>query len=325
MAPRFIETKLLHEISPGRILSLGFGDIAQSEADMVCVSAYAEREFTPRSAVGAVSERIGDGTLERRWCQAERPAGDCEIVEVENSVGAGFRYVLVINMGEPLRDREQRQHSVSNNLKVGLQSAVSKINSVGRPLVGQLDVSAMGVQFGHVDSHKSFDLLSEWALALFDSCPKVSHVRLVAYDLDTFVDFFEALHRLKKLPQTSMGLSGPINTSDYRDFQSDLDVAVNAMNTNNARQVLVVCRTIVEGVVRRMVQTKLQRETSTLFDDTNELRDKGVVSPYIHSYLHTCRVVGNFANHTNFAPSAKDAQAVMFLTLRIVEWYLETF
>jgi len=323
MAPRFIETKLLHEISPGRILSLGFGDIAQSEADMVCVSAYAERGFTRRSAVGAVSERIGYGTLERRWCRVEGPASHCELVEVEYAAGAGFRYVLMINMGEPLRDREQRQQSVSNNLKVGLQSAVSKINSVGRPL--QLDVSAMGVQFGHVDRHKSFDLLSEWALALFDSCPMVSHVRLVAYDLDTFVDFFEALHRLKKLPQTSMALSGPINTSDYRDFKPDLDVAVNAMNTNNAKQVLVICRTVVEGVVRRMVQARLQRAASTLFGDTNELRDKGVIPSFIHSYLHTCRVVGNFANHTNFAPSAKDAQAVMFLTLRIVEWYLETF
>lgn len=318
MAGKLIETKLLHEIQPGKFLSLGFGDISCSEADIVCVSAFAERGFAANSAVGAVSRKIGQGIIEGMWGQEDHRGGVASLLETRQTREVHFRFVLLVGMG-PYGETVRAAGTALNYLKMGLQKATTTLGGVGPNL--QLDVSAMGVQYGYLDRRKSFDMLSEWASALFTSCPNVAHVRFVAYELDAFVDFFEALYRLKQWSQTNAGFSTPIDTSTYRDFRADLDVAVSAMGTN-PKQVLVVCRTIVETVVRRLVERHLKRTPLALFSDINELRDKQVMPGFIHSYLHTCRVVGNFANHANFAASPKDAQAAMFLTLRVVEWYL---
>jgi hypothetical protein len=261
---------------------------------------------------------VGRGVIERAWQQEDHHGGGCRLLDVSESLEAHFRFVLLVGMGP--YEQALRAGSALNYLKMGLQKATTILHSAGPNL--QLDVSAMGIQYGYLDRRESFDMLSEWASDLFTQCPNVAHVRFVAYELDAFVDFFEALHRLKKWSQTSTGFTARVDTSAYRDFQSDLDVALSAMGTN-PKQVLVVCRTIVETVVRRLVGKYLNRATSALFADINSLRNQGVMPGFIHSYLHTCRVVGNFANHANFSPSPKDAQATMFLTLRVIEWYLD--
>lgn len=62
-----IRTKLLYEPRDGHLLSLGFGNVASSQADVVCISAYNDEYFTPTSAIGAIAKQVGDDSLLQHW------------------------------------------------------------------------------------------------------------------------------------------------------------------------------------------------------------------------------------------------------------------
>jgi hypothetical protein len=113
-----------------------------------------------------------------------------------------------------------------------------------------------------------------------------------------------------------------IDCHRYGNFETDITTAIGILD-QNPKQVLVICRTIVESVVRRLCQERLGRKQTSLFEDTKELYARGFLPESINSFFHTCRVLGNFANHgEEFQPSRRDAEAVMLLTLRIIEWFL---
>lgn len=312
-----IHTKLLVEAQTAKFLSLGYGDISRSEADIVCVSHFRNSWFTPNSSIGAVDRALGEGVLARLLEDAERASGNCALVDLRER-GTPFKHLLVVWMGT-WEEWVQRQ-SAEEAIRFGLQAALSKLRKLEAPV--QIDITALGTQYGGLQRRRIFDLLVSWGADLFNHCPAVSHLRMVAYDLDTFVDFFEALHRLKHLAGRELVFGEAIDCRRYGRFEADLATAIGILD-QNPKQVLVICRTIVEAAIWRLCQEKLGRKPTGLFEDTKDLYARGFLPENINSFLHTCRVLGNFANHEGaFQPSRRDAEAVMLLTLRIVEWFL---
>ena len=316
-----IQTKLMVEMKPAKFLSLGFGNIAHSKADLVCVSSFREARFVSNSSIGAIDRALGRGTLHRLVDAEDDGREACTLVDVGDA-NTSFRKVLVVWMGtvEEFWERESSEEPI----QAGLQSAIGKIRGLGSP--AQLDVTAMGSQYGGLHRRRIFDHLISWAAELFEHCPKVNHVRLVAYDLDTFVDFFEALYRLKGWTAKQVSLGSNIESSFYGPFEPEVASATRLLD-QNPKQVLVICRTIVEQVINRLCNKCLGQRPDNLFGGIQALYERKEIPPQINSFLHTCRVVGNFAAHPEswegeFKPSRRDAEVVMLLTLRVVEWFL---
>lgn len=316
-----IHTKLMVEVRPGKILSLGFGDIALSRADLVCVSSFRDSEFVPNSSIGAIDRALGNGVLAHALDHATTPDEPCTLLDVSNA-SSNFKNILVIWMGT--FDQFLERGSTDDFIQIGLHAALSKIRKLEAP--AQIDIAALGSHYGGLHRQRIFDHLVAWASDLFEQCPSVSHLRLVAYDLDTFVDFFEALHRMKGWAAKQMSFG---SQSDFRNcgmFEREVTSAAQLLE-QNPKQVLVICRTIVEQVINCLCKEKSGQLPVNLFVGTKELYDRKVLPPHINSFLHTCRVVGNFAVHPDawdgeFDPTRRDAEAVMLLTLRVVEWFL---
>lgn len=216
------------------------------------------------------------------------------------------------------------QEDAEEFIRFGLMGALGKLRTLGSPV--QVDVTALGSQYGGLHRRRIFDLLVSWGTDLFIQCPSVNHLRLVSYDLDTFVDFYEALHRIKSLRGKEIATVGNVTYGTYGAFQQEITSAAQLLD-QNPKQVLVICRMIVEQVINRLCDEKLQTRQAKLVDNIKALNDHKHLPPQINSFLHTCRVVGNFAVHPDsgsdqFSPSRRDAEAVMMLTLRIVEWFL---
>jgi len=313
-----IQTKLLFEIKNAKFLSLGFGNIAFSTADVVCVSAFnmsAGSRFNPYSAIGAIESRLtltSEKYLLDLWPFEERVAGMCSKVEFGDYLN--FGNLLIVAMGSV----HDNQDTISTNIQMGLSNAINKLQSCGDNL--QVDVVALGTRFGGVERQKSFDILSEWAINLFDKCPNISHVRLISYDIDTFVDFFVALHKIKNWSSSEMLFKPSIDLSVYKEFSKDVSTVLHQLEAN-PKNVIVTCRTIVETIVRKTCKKYSVKSPATLNDGIFSL--KGIIPDYIHSYLQTCRVLGNFSAHDiEFTPSRRDAEGVILLTLRIIEWYI---
>jgi hypothetical protein len=216
-------------------------------------------------------------------------------------------------------DQFVEHRNAETMIQAGLQSSLRLIAAL--PGAPQIDAAALGTQYGGVHRRRAFDLTTAWALDLFKVCPRVNHVRLVAFSLDTFVDFFEALYRLKNWTGNELVFGESVDWNQYGAFRNDVTTAAKILD-ENPKQVLVICRTVVESVIRLLCQQCLHRTPSLLFEDIKQLHDGRFLPEHINSFFHTCRVVGNFANHTEFNPSRRDAEAVMLLTLRIVEWFL---
>ena len=312
-----IHTKLVVEVEPAKFLSLGFGDIACSEADVVCVSSFREAGFTPNSSIGAVDRALGRGVLRQLLDAAEQETEACTLVDLRDS-GTQFKQLLVVWMGTVEQFLERR--NAEESIQFGLQGALGKLRKLGAP--AQIDITALGSQYGGLHRRRIFDLLVSWGADLFNQCATVNHLRLVSFNLDTFVDFFEALHRMKSWTGRELVFGEAIDCHRYGNFETDVATAIGILD-QNPKQVLVICRTIVESVVRRLCQERLGRKQTSLFEDTKELHARRFLPESINSFFHTCRVLGNFANHGDeFQPSRRDAEAVMLLTLRIIEWFL---
>lgn len=321
-----IHTKLVVEVDPAKFLSLGFGDIANSEADVVCVSSFRESAFVPNSSIGAVAralnaKQISLPTLLRYESNPEdgQPFGACTLLDLL-PYGTLFKKLLVVWMGN--YEEYLARGSAETAIQMGLQSAVAQIRTLPHSQSSQVDITALGSRYGGLHRRRAFDLVTSWAMQVFRECPHVNHLRLVAYDLDTFVDFFEALYRLKSWTGRELVFGEAINCHRYGNFEADITTAIKILD-QNPKQVLVICRTIVESVVGRLCQERLGRKPTGLFEDTKDLKGRGFLPESINSFFHTCRVLGNFANHgQEFQPSRRDAEAVMLLTLRIIEWFL---
>lgn len=316
-----IHTKLIVEVYPAKFLSLGFGNIAQSQADVVCISSFRKTGFTTNSAIGAISRALGPGVLRRQLDVAEQTNEPCSLVDLRD-LRTPFKQLLVVWMGTV---KQFLQHDNAEEfVRFGLLGALSKLRTFETPT--QIDITALGSQYGGLNRRHVFDLLVSWAAELFNQCPTVNHLRLVSYDLDTFVDFYEALHRLKNMKGKEIGLVCALDYGTYGTFSQEITSAAQLLD-QNPKQVLVICRMIVEQVIYRLCEERLPERHPKLVENIKALYDHKHLPPQINSFLHTCRVVGNFAVHPSsngeqFNPSRRDAEAVMLLTLRIVEWFL---
>jgi hypothetical protein len=181
-----------------------------------------------------------------------------------------------------------------------------------------IDVTALGTKYGGIRRKESFDLLINWASDLFQYNKKVSLLRFIAYDLDTFVDFYESIYRLQKVrPEDELIFSATYNLENFEQFKGEINSALRSLD-DNPRGVIITCRSIIEMIVKSVTKQPLIK----LADGIHSLKDN--VPPNIFSYLTTCRVIGNFSNHDpNFQPTRRDAEGILLLTLRIVEWHLE--
>lgn len=317
-----IRTKLIVELSPGRFFSLGFGDIINSEANVVCVSSFIDeiaQTLDYFSDVGALwgvetSQRPGEVSYDKKI-----KAGYPYLLDLPKAE-YGFRRLLVICKGT----RGQPPQAVLGNIQIGLARSISVIGRLEAGL--QIDSTAMGVGIsgGGIDSKSSFDLLLEWITELFSKCKNVDHVRLVSNVPDTFVDLFESLHKFKSIALSSeLSLTATINPESYGEFGKDVAAAIH-LSRSNPKQAIVICRTIIESVVRKLCYKHLKKPPTKLYGDIADLRSRNIIPEFIFSYLQTCRVLGNFSNHMDFAPAERDAEAVTLLALRVVEWFLES-
>jgi hypothetical protein len=312
-----IKTKMLYEPKQGHLLSLGFGNVVRSEADVIYLSAFNNDAFTRTSAIGALADVIGYEQMLRFWPDDDISAGGCKFVDLQG-YGLGFKYLMLISMG---CHRSDGILQTANLIQKGLQLSSAHLRSLTSDL--QVDVVALGTQFGQLDRRHCFDILTQWTEGIFVTASNVQHLRFVAYDLDTFVDFYDALHRQKNLVQQELSLDTQIALKQYGAFDRDVQTALKTLSINPL-QVIVICRTIAEKVARQLYVRHFKVSCPTLFEAINTLHESKHLPGSIFSYLHTCRVLGNFSNHaSDFDPSPKDAQGVMFLTLRIVEWFLE--
>jgi hypothetical protein len=290
------------------------------------VSSFRESVFVPDSSIGAVERTLGKRNVSlsgllRQHLDGRNGQflGGCVLLDLL-PYGTLFKKLLVVWMGS--YEQFWERGNAEMTIQMGLQSALNQIRTLHRSQSSQIDIAALGSQYGGVERRRAFDLVTEWAAQIFKECPHVNHLRLVAYDLDTFVDFFEALHRLKAWSGRELVFGEAIDCNQYGTFGTDVATALRVLD-QNPKQVLVICRTIVEDVVRRLCKERLGRKQTSLFEDTKELRARGFLPENISSFFHTCRVLGNFANHGDeFQASRRDAEAVMLLTLRIVEWFL---
>jgi len=317
-----IKTKLIIEVEPARFFSLGFGNITNSEANVVCVSSFLEdldqtvEYFTSVSSIlfGDTGPSQGEIITPVR---GEVKAGYSYLFDLPE-VDFGFRRLIVVCKGTP----DQPPEAIATNIRIGLARAMPLIGNLGTGL--QLDTTAMGVGslHGGVNSKTAFGILSQWITDMFSRCKNVDHVRLVSNVPDTFVDLFESLHTLRG-SSSALSFTTIIDPNTYGDLSNDIVTAMRLLHTN-PKQVIVICRTIIESVVRKLCYKYLKRPPVKLYRDITNLKDAGFLPAYIFSYLHTCRVLGNFSNHTDFIPSSRDAEAVMLLTLRVVEWFLDS-
>lgn len=314
-----IKTKLIVELSPARFFSLGFGDITNSEANVVCVSSFMEEitqtfdYFYNMEIFGNVENSIKQNVLSYDRVKAGYPyLFDLPIAEF------GFRKLLVICKGTRL----QSPDTILNNIQIGLARSIPIVGTLETNL--QLDTTAMGVgvYYGGISSKSSFDSFLEWISELFSKCRNVDHVRLVSHTPETFVDIFESLHRFKK-PISELSFTTPINPESYKEFSDDVASAIQ-LSHSNPKQAVVICRTIIESVVRKLCYKYLGKSPTKLYNDIADLRNHSIIPEHIFSYLQTCRVLGNFSNHTDFEPTERDAEVITLLALRVAEWFLES-
>jgi len=189
-----IRTKLVYEVQPSRFLSIGFGNISKSEADIICLSSFTDELITSQyqmvdHSIGGQSYNIQDTPIQ---------SGHCYLFDwADNSLYN--RKLLIIAKG----NRNQSTDSLILNIKMGLTRSIQIINKVKDEL--KIDITALGVGIKHGDIHRkeSFDILADWVLNIFTQCKNISQIRFVSQNIDTFVDFFEALHRIKSYTTAS--------------------------------------------------------------------------------------------------------------------------
>ena len=316
----FIRTKQLFELKKGQLIGLGFGNIAHSDADIVCISAFNEPSFVSSSSIGSINELLllkGNINL-KHLVNDDFIINGFQLIDI-SMYGLPFKKILLISMGSrelfKMENKEILSELVMNNIKMGLEKAKRILSNELSSF--SIDITALGTKYGSVRRKECFDLLITWATELFICTPKVSFLRFVAFELDTFIDFYEAIHRLQKIkPENELAFSANYNAENFSQFKPEISSALRNLD-DNPRGVIITCRTIIEMIVK----SRLSDSSIKLADGIHSLKES--CPPSIYSYLTTCRLLGNFSNHDhNFVPTRRDAEGILLLTLRIVEWHL---
>ncbi|MBK6827118.1 MAG: hypothetical protein IPG86_09675 [Chitinophagaceae bacterium] len=317
--PGYIKTKLLFEYKQGQLIGLGFGDIVHSDADIVILSAFRTNNFTPNSAIGSINTFLEKHTSIRleNYIDYELKENGFKFIDISFQ-NLSFKKLLIIDMGEPDQNDiiplGSESGLILNNIKNGLEKAKIQLAKSTSPFT--IDITALGTQYGGLHRKECFDLLINWASDLFNLTSKITLLRFIAYELDTFVDFFESVFRLQKIkPENELTFSTVHNIDNLLQFKPELTSALRDLD-KHPRGVIITCRTIIETIVKK----RLSNNTIKLSDGIALL--KNYCPPNIYSYLTTCRILGNFSNHDpNFIPTRRDAEGILILTLRIVEWH----
>jgi hypothetical protein len=318
---QFIATKLIYEIRKGKFLCLAVGDIRYSEADVVVVSTFTNAFLVKNSAIGAVNELyrsvVSEGNI-NSMLSRYFSGGSAELIDMRKH-GLGFKRLLVIGMGGvELLKNEVRDANlmIIENIRTGLKRSAKILSELKEDI--QLDVALLGTQYGDVNSGSAFDVLSDWSASLMKK-KNIRSVRLVAYDIDVYTDFFESLYRMKHFdPEDRVNLSDKHHYEKFGGFDNDVNSARESI-VKNPTNTFLLCRKIIEQIAYKLCSPPVP---GTLNDAISSIKDK--VPVHIHTYLNTCRILGNHANHTNiFNPSSRDSEIILELTLRIVSWYLE--
>ena len=188
-----IRTKLLFEAQPAaRFLSLGFGNIGNSEADVICVASFIDdiNELVELNAIifDSFSKNINESNEDKDRIHA----GHCYLFDWSDDLNR-HKSLLIICKG----NRKQSSSDIETNIKLGLSRTIPLIKTMKIGL--QIDVTAMGVgaKYGDIHVRESFDFLVSWVIYLFSACDNIDNVRFVSHNPDTFVDFFEGLYRIK--------------------------------------------------------------------------------------------------------------------------------
>lgn len=315
-----INTKLLFEYKVGHLIGLGFGDIINSNADLLVVSAFDIPSFTPNSSIGSLNELLKKNSLasiEETINESFGKEGFQLFDYSESSLP--FKKILLVCMGSRQSFKTESAESLAgivlNNLKQNLEKARILLSKEKSAFT--VDITALGTRYGGLRRKESFDMLINWAADLFSSTNKVTLLRYVAYDLDTFVDFFESIYRLQKMkPENELIFSATYDVDNLSVYKGDIKSALRNLD-ENPKGVIITCRSIIESIVK----TRVNDTTIRLVDGIKLLKE--TCPPNIYSYLTTCRILGNFSNHdTNFIPTRRDAEGILLLTLRIVEWHV---
>ena len=315
----YIKTKLLFEYKQGQLIGLGFGDIVHSDAEIVIISAFRTNEFVPNSAIGSINALLEKYThiKLRNYIDDELKNNGYKLIDF-SSLKLSFKKLLIIDMGDPELDDSiaigLESGYILNNIRRGLDKAKIELSRYNSYFT--IDITALGTRFGGIRRKECFDLLINWASDLFNSTAKISLLRFIAYDLDTFVDFFESVYRLQKIkPENEITFSTVHNFDNLLQFKPELTSALRDLD-EHPRGVIITCRTIIETIVKK----RLANNTIRLSDGIALL--KNYCPPNIYNYLTTCRILGNFSNHDpNFIPTRRDAEGILILTIRIVEWH----
>lgn len=327
----FIKTKLLFEHRPGQLIGLGFGNIINSDADILIISAFETPSYVSKSSIGSLSEFLwSENKINlKELINEEFINQGFQLIDL-TSQNLRFKKILVISMGEPKyinsENIELFADQIMNNLKRGLDKARISLSKESSSFT--IDITALGTRYGGLRRKESFDMLINWATDLFKSTSKVSLLRFIAFDLDTFVDFFESIYRLQKIkPENELAFSANYNIENFSQFKTEINSALRDLD-ENPRGVIRTCRSIIEIIVKtrisdseKIVKTKISDPDIKLIDAIFSIKEK--CPPTIYSYLYTCRILGNFSQHNyKFIPTRRDAEGILLLTLRIVEWHL---
>lgn len=321
ITPNHIRTKLVREIKPGKFIALGYGDISSSELQVVVISSFLERHFTPDSAIGSIDSKLGREFLFNNWPTDKQP-GDT-IVLFPHQSGINFKYLIILFTGyfEPRR-LDDLNGGIDTWLPIGLSNVSANIGNLGS--VNSIDVTALGTQYGGIERQKAFGIISEWALRLFEIVPSVNLIRMTANDIDTFVDFFESLYKLPDW-QSSNSLGESISSllsANLGHFANDVKTVLDSLR-NNPPAAISWCRTIIERVVKEIYAQAKKQYPGNLSGAIDGLKSIVTFPPQFHAYLDVVRRLGNFTIHSDdlFEPSEKDAEIILSLTLRIIDYW----
>ncbi len=324
--PQVVKTKLLREIRPGRFLGLGFGDIAATDLQLVIVSSFLEFYFARESAVGAISQRLGEHYLRSQWPKAASP-GDVvvydHVKDRARNAGVNFDYLVVLFTGY----YEPRPYNLPSDstlwLNLGL-SNVSKHLQLLQP--ASVDLTALGTQFARIERTKAFNIIAKWALGIFDKVSTVNLIRITSNDLDTFVDLFEALYEIPGW-KASSSVGGDLQSllsTDLGPYGRNVQTVLHNLD-HNPVTAIAWCRTTLESVVRDIYKHKSRPYPASLHEAIGGLKAISALPEQLYTYLDVVRKLGNLAVHKPSAlqPSEKDAEIVLSLTLRVIQYWNE--
>ena len=156
-----------------------------------------------------------------------------------------------------------------------------------------------------------------WSVDVLDRAITLQTVRFIAFDIDTFIDFYESLFNRQQVQRIERRQFTEIEFREFGEHADQVSAALSSLQ-NDPRSVITICRNIIERIAKYHSPVPYLK----LYEVINSLKDR--VPGSIYSYLTTCRILGNFANHDfqDFYPSRRDAEAVLLLTVRIVEWHM---